>query len=563
MIKKAKSLLNEAEGPSISPEAASSIWTDIQSLENIPQEDIPDSDVELVLDDNAAMDVIKSEFSTDEIGQPVDDSLGSALIENTRKQMVLISLKENHIDDVSKSGTSNYRDYLAWAKNNGVKRPIANENAYKYYLRKSKELGLSSDMGEGGDDYIEQEPEVFTPDSDEHGLMGSVANIVGDDYSGEIDTTRTTDDKYLDLREAVEDFISETPSAFEMGKGNNISSAESKNRHLYISGSPGVGKSYEILTALREGQVHPFWEDKVHFEKNIIGSTVAAKALLAKFSQNLLIFDDATRMLTSPVLSEFMKTLLDMENPRVGRPKDKGEKKLVLANMEDLYQDNPRAKKESAVANYLEHHYNPFRITEVFGDEDEDVYDTEDPYDKKESDELDAMGDGEDGEAIDPWTQNGGMLPFRSRVLFISNKPITVIDSAIRSRFKKADITLSADEILDKIGMLKNSLYMKGQTDPIIVSARDGALYFLKLAAKAKGKPIQIKAGVTLRLVAPGLLTFRTFKDICEAWVGIARSYGRKGIDWNKIEANPAIKAEFMNRFIKTFNQNMMVTGEE
>jgi hypothetical protein len=593
MLLKAKSSLKEEQldlgfddqssASAVGVDSIDAIWSGILDLENLPQQDVPQEDVELILDDKLAFNAMVNEFNTDNEGSPVPEQyeldlmeyyLGAAKLK-IKEGKFFENLDTDFSEYAKTTSTPSYDGYASWAGKNG-KRAMA-KSGFDWRVGQFRKAGQS--FGQVGTDSEEDFDPTYDPSEIEGGsdILGSkgLAGGLETGFEGEIDTSRTTDDKYTDLREAVEDFISEEPSLFEMGEGTSISSAESKNRHLYISGSPGVGKSYEILTALREGQMHPFWEDKVHFEKSIIGSTVPAKALLAKFNQNLLVFDDATRMLTSPHLVEFMKTLLDMENPRVGRPKDKGEKKLVMSNMNDLFQDNPRAaaasstKKESAIANYLDKRYNPFgKLNEAFGDEDEDAaFEDEDPYGddangpSTEREDMDGMGGDEEDE--DPWTKNKGVLPFRSRVLFISNKPITELDSAIRSRFKKGDITLTAEEILDKIGSLKTSLYMKGKTDPVIMAARDGALYFLKLAIKAKGRPIGVTSKVTLKLIAPGLLTFRTFKDLCEAWVAIARSYGRKGIEWTKISTNPQLKSEFINRYIKTFNQNMSVTGEE
>ena len=68
--------------------------------------------------------------------------------------------------------------------------------------------------------------------------------------------------------------------------------------YLYLYGTAGIGKTYEVMQAIKKAKIDKFWEDRIHFSQTELGKIADIRAVFAKFPQDILIFDDCDKMVS-------------------------------------------------------------------------------------------------------------------------------------------------------------------------------------------------------------------------------------------------------------------------
>jgi hypothetical protein len=299
--------------------------------------------------------------------------------------------------------------------------------------------------------------------------------------------------------------------------------------HLYLTdGYVVTHNTYTVMEALKAAlEVNDTFH--THYVRGSVGGSESSVfAFLYKFRKDyLIIFDDCDSFLDSK-LGNIMKGVLELDNP------------FTNTGSIDIRKRGGKALGELTPQPVFESSEGTFISKDMFGQ-------------LVENGGLPAFGLGDDEE--DEEDEDGGeeekkdpILPqsfsFKSRVLFISNKKKGQLDSAVRSRCKVRELSLTADEIIERIEMLLPVFISKGSgVDPKRMTwAKNNAFKWLKLAVVAKGAPIALPGGRSIRFpdITNYYLEFRHFIDLTGSWLEAAKDYQRKhGVDLMGVEKLP------------------------
>jgi len=559
----------EDESPTAAPSADdpfSSMWAEVDRIKSVSQTDVEDGMIDLLMDDRfedpsqMELDFGISSDLTEGFLKVTEKDLYEGYIRAARKNLletVFTDVKQYYDDTGKEPNKADFDSFSKWAKKNGFKIPAP--GSFAAVVKQIKALAPQSDEGdEEGNNSGDSE---FDPSSveDKTGVLGALGGADEGDL-GNIGSEESSADKFQTLKRTVTRFMTNPANSFEKGEIDKIPEEDKTFRHLYLYGTAGIGKTYEVLQAIKTANIDSFWTDKIHFSQTELGKIADIRAVFAKFPQDILIFDDADKMVSgaggSGYRDSFFKALFDTTNsPSISGPAGKADRKDTLNSMTGITRFNPR-ESSNPYSDYFRNSLGfggPFAAMNEAEDFKVPGRDFEDFDDEEDSGNTDLLDTGD--EVDDPWA--GGRLLFRSRVLFISNNNLESASDAVVSRLKAVSLILSPEEILERISHLQNVLFKKGSKQLVDIEARAVTLYFLKLSNASNGAriPIPGKPGTFLTLEKPAALNFRLFESLCQEWTDVLIDWQNEGLVNSYKQVTGALKAKYVIDFLKRFKR--------
>lgn len=493
-------------------------------LDNMPADEMVSSDL--------AEEEYNPEKDPDVKEGPTADPMKPHSIEESLSALIklekLLTLHEGKVESVKKylqenPGKPSYKAYIQWSKSHG-----GDFVSSTYFSKVANRIEAKEDFNRQAHVEPEAEKEPFEL-GDEFGELGDILGEMSDDM---LSPDMSVKEKYDALFNRVYNWASNPKTPLEDQEEKKEGALK---RHAIICGNPGIGKTYTVMEALKAAlEVNDTFH--THYVRGSVGGSESSVfAFLYKFRKDyLIIFDDCDSFLDSK-LGNIMKGVLELDNP------------FTNTGSIDIRKRGGKALGELTPQPVFESSEGTFISKDMFGQ-------------LVENGGLPAFGLGDDEE--DEEDEDGGeeekkdpILPqsfsFKSRVLFISNKKKGQLDSAVRSRCKVRELSLTADEIIERIEMLLPVFISKGSgVDPKRMTwAKNNAFKWLKLAVVAKGAPIALPGGRSIRFpdITNYYLEFRHFIDLTGSWLEAAKDYQRKhGVDLMGVEKLPLA-------FVRTF----------
>lgn len=209
--------------------------------------------------------------------------------------------------------------------------------------------------------------------------------------------------------------------------------ARGRSRAFVITGGPGIGKTYEVTSAIKEEGLQK-GKDWLHVKGKITASSLYQTLLLNR--DKLIVFDDADSVFGNDDAVNILKAVLDTSPVRTVSwisPRTRN-----VSRFTDQQKVNYLRKFESQVSGT------------VSAEADEEDEDQEEGGRKKKEEKLKPPSE----------------FDFTGRIIFISNIPQSKFDSAILSRSFNIDMDLTDREIF--IRMESILPYLKLETGEIV-----------------------------------------------------------------------------------------------
>ncbi len=419
-----------------------------------------------------------------------------------------------------------FQGYLSWARDNGVENISSASNFNRVQSR--FEMSRPTEP--------EPEPEPFDPTSapDElQQLMGLYSQASDEDAQVEPSVSQKFEAIYA--------------TGYRTAKGRAL------KKHAFICGSPGIGKTYTVIRAVKQGADETGFLF-ANYRGSIGKSLTAILSFLWTHRENyVILLDDADGFLTgsSDDVINTLKAAMDTDEPVVSTGDALMRRRLAKMNegkktanlffdtsqvftkgiLEAYDKDGILIKSETLSeedlefwAEYKEATTRPerFPIKEFFTKEFYGrVTEDEDEYEDEDAMFADEMEDDGEGEAMFPTS-----FLFDSKIIFVSNMMQSEIPDAINGRCNVKELYLTRLEIMTRLEQILPEL-LKNETAysrEEINWAKANVFRWMKAVVQAVDMkaPLRVASGKPVPAEINIPITFRMFNDFVDGWMQLA-----------------------------------------